>query len=170
MAIAGVAVLVPYHVVRSLELIISPPTPAQQSCWGVYLFHSVRLSVRPSIRPASPVRSAVKIPIYKMESGVPCVSQNCFQSSVVGAWRHFVVFPVASITGDKCRAIIMCMHPANERRRYSLTPSLIGWVHTQNDPCKCMSLLITNKMAFDMYILGLVLNICINPLWPSDTM
>ena len=26
------------------------------------------------------------------------------------------------------------MRPANERRRYTVTPSLIGWVHTQNDP------------------------------------
>ena len=31
--------------------------------------------------------------------------------------------------------IILCMHPANERRRYIVTSSLIGWVHTQNDPC-----------------------------------
>ena len=30
--------------------------------------------------------------------------------------------------------IILCMPPANERWRYSVTPSLIGWVHTQNDP------------------------------------
>ena len=31
--------------------------------------------------------------------------------------------------------IILCMRPANERWRYTVTPSLIGWVHTQNDPC-----------------------------------
>ena len=31
--------------------------------------------------------------------------------------------------------IILCMHPANERRRYNVTLSLIGWVHPQNDPC-----------------------------------
>ena len=31
--------------------------------------------------------------------------------------------------------IILCMHPANERRRYDVTSSLIGWAHTQNDPC-----------------------------------
>ena len=30
--------------------------------------------------------------------------------------------------------IILCMRPANGRRRYNVTPSLIGWVHTQNDP------------------------------------
>ena len=27
------------------------------------------------------------------------------------------------------------MHPANERWYYSVLPSLIGWAHTQNDPC-----------------------------------
>ena len=31
--------------------------------------------------------------------------------------------------------IILCMRPANERRRYNVTSSLIGWAHTQNDPC-----------------------------------
>ena len=31
--------------------------------------------------------------------------------------------------------IILFMHPANERRHCIVTSSLIGWVHTQNDPC-----------------------------------
>ena len=30
--------------------------------------------------------------------------------------------------------IILCMRPANERWRYTVTPSLFGWTHTQNDP------------------------------------
>ena len=30
--------------------------------------------------------------------------------------------------------IILCMGSANERRRYNVTSSLIGWVHSQNDP------------------------------------
>ena len=30
--------------------------------------------------------------------------------------------------------IILCVCPANERWRYTVTPSLIGWAHTQNDP------------------------------------
>ena len=30
--------------------------------------------------------------------------------------------------------IILCMGPANERRRYNVTSSPIGWAHTQNDP------------------------------------
>ena len=31
-------------------------------------------------------------------------------------------------------AIILCMRPANEGRRYIVASSLIGWAHTQNDP------------------------------------
>ena len=31
--------------------------------------------------------------------------------------------------------IILCMPPANERRRYIVTSPLIGWAHTQNNPC-----------------------------------
>ena len=30
---------------------------------------------------------------------------------------------------------ILCMRPSNERRRYSVTPSFIGWAHAQNGPC-----------------------------------
>ena len=30
--------------------------------------------------------------------------------------------------------IILCMRPANERWHYSVTLSLTGWAHTQNDP------------------------------------
>ena len=37
--------------------------------------------------------------------------------------------------GNTVLGIILCMRPANERRRYIVTSSLIGWVHTQNDPC-----------------------------------
>ena len=32
--------------------------------------------------------------------------------------------------------MILCMCPANERRRYIVKSSLIGWAHSQNDPCK----------------------------------
>ena len=31
--------------------------------------------------------------------------------------------------------ISLRVHPANERRRYTVTSSLIDWVHSQNDPC-----------------------------------
>ena len=32
---------------------------------------------------------------------------------------------------------ILCVHPANVRRRYIVTSSLIGWAHPQNDPWLC---------------------------------
>ena len=41
--------------------------------------------------------------------------------------------------------IVLCMHSANERWRYTVTPSLIGWVHTQNDPCYMHLLTNTNN-------------------------
>ena len=31
--------------------------------------------------------------------------------------------------------IILCVHPANERWRYNVTSSLIGWGRIQNYPC-----------------------------------
>ena len=33
---------------------------------------------------------------------------------------------------------ILCMHPANERQRYNVRSSLLGWAHTQNDPWEFM--------------------------------
>ena len=33
-----------------------------------------------------------------------------------------------------CRDLFLCMRPANERRRYNVTSSLVRWAHTQNDP------------------------------------
>ena len=35
---------------------------------------------------------------------------------------------------DISAGIIWYMRPANERRRYNVTSSLIGWAHIQNDP------------------------------------
>ena len=36
---------------------------------------------------------------------------------------------------DTATGIILWMRPANERGCYIVMSSLIGWVHTQNDPC-----------------------------------
>ena len=32
------------------------------------------------------------------------------------------------------QGVFLCMGLANERRRYIVTPPLIGWAHTQKDP------------------------------------
>ena len=34
--------------------------------------------------------------------------------------------------------LILGLCPANERRRYKVTPSLIGWAQTWNEPCVIM--------------------------------
>ena len=36
-------------------------------------------------------------------------------------------------TKPKLAGIILCLHPANERQHYKVTPSLICWAHSQND-------------------------------------
>ena len=45
---------------------------------------------------------------------------------------HTPQYKVGSSLGSS--GIILCMCPANERRRYIVTSSPIGWAHTQNDP------------------------------------
>ena len=66
------------------------------------------------------------------------------------------------ISHERWSGIILCMHPANERWRYTVTPSLIviGWAHTQNDPrvtlyqwqlTECLPVL-----CFEMNLLSLV--------------
>ena len=56
----------------------------------------------------------------------------------------FVIFLVKCIikqvynyihAGRTSSEIIWCMRPDNERRRYIITSSPIGWAHTQNNPC-----------------------------------
>ena len=39
------------------------------------------------------------------------------------------------------------MRPANGRRRYIVTASLICWAHAQNDPCAVIALEITEWYA-----------------------
>ena len=41
------------------------------------------------------------------------------------SYLHFYYFTISGI--------VLFMHPANERQHYSVTLSLIGWAHTQND-------------------------------------
>ena len=47
-----------------------------------------------------------------------------------------LIFWIKSIVNEVNARIILYMRPANERRCYIVTSSLIGWAHTQNDPCK----------------------------------
>ena len=51
---------------------------------------------------------------------------------------HKFIFPYPGIS--------LGMHPANERRRYIVTTSLIGWAHTQNDPWPILIMFCWLKM------------------------
>ena len=55
--------------------------------------------------------------------------------------------------------IILCMCPANERQRYIVTSSLIGWAHKQYDPGLSKGIMIT--FGIYSYYTNPVL-----PLWP----
>ena len=66
-----------------------------------------------------------------------------FETPSRSLWRHCnnLVFPHHShqINTIKLRAeagIVLCLCPANERRRYIVTSSLIGWAHAQDSPCR----------------------------------
>ena len=62
---------------------------------------------------------------------------------------------------------ILCMRPVNERWRYSVTLSLIGWAHTQNDHSPSawyhtMQVLYSNKETMKSIP-------CLNKLIPTST-
>ena len=61
-----------------------------------------------------------------------CDNSLCYQlPKVVTSYGNPTETEISKYPG-----IIMCMGPANERRCYSVTPSLIGLAYTQNDPWK----------------------------------
>ena len=58
--------------------------------------------------------------------------------------------------------IILYMRPANERRRYDVTSSLINWAHAQNTTCLLFPrinknmVLLSSKVAVHFCLLGLI--------------
>ena len=65
-----------------------------------------------------------------------------FYLYIIMKWGNFL--NICDLYNGTCRPttiagaatrVILCMHPANKRRRYIVTSPLIGWAHTQNDPC-----------------------------------
>ena len=47
---------------------------------------------------------------------------GCIESGLI-----FWVYPVPLLTSEYHTGLILGLHPANERRRYKVTQSLIGW-------------------------------------------
>ena len=55
---------------------------------------------------------------------------------------------------------ILCMCPANERRRYNVTSSPIGWVYAQTDPCLvmiCSTSSFSTDIPWDMVFMILLM-------------
>ena len=63
--------------------------------------------------------------------------------------------------------IILCMHPANERLRYNVTSSLIGWAHEQDDPWAWTKRPTVCRPHFQMYRLEWILIEIFNKVYPS---
>ena len=80
-----------------------------------------------------------------------CVLWVCLQSHK--ASQHELPGPFFNI---KTILPDLCMHPANERRRYIVTSCLIGWLHTQNDPCTRIPM-IKIRQSWDclIFIMGI---------------
>ena len=78
--------------------------------------------------------------IFSMTNGV----KEKEVSTDADAFDRFTALTVAGV--------VLCVCPANERRRYNVTSSLSGWAHAQNDPLLGMDLhcelpfLISNKL------------------------
>ena len=72
-----------------------------------------------------------------------CIFCNCDISILrygVANWKPYSQksnIRLSHIAKTVAAGIILCMRPANEKRRYVVTSSLIDWAHTQNDPCCC---------------------------------
>ena len=58
----------------------------------------------------------------------------------------------------------MCMCPTNERMHYSVTPSLIGWEHTQNGPCipHTTEEILHSNFSTNMYVVFTIPNEKVN--------
>ena len=58
---------------------------------------------------------------------------NIMQNEAIFCGKCNIFLLIVQVEGS-----IFCVCPANERWRYIATSSLIGWAHTQNDPCNCV--------------------------------
>ena len=76
-------------------------------------------------------RQCVKIPLKFVSEdavdGIPALVQvmTCHQTGTKPIPETMITYFTYSYTG-----LILGLRPANERRRYNVTPSLIGWAQT----------------------------------------
>ena len=71
--------------------------------------------------------------ILPKEPYLPCVSMA---GRALLAWYYLYQTTPDSIRQDtSTTGLILGLCPANEKHHYKVTPSLIGWAQTQNQPC-----------------------------------
>ena len=69
--------------------------------------------------------------------GLPKPLSNSFfkwEKKFCDAWCSVSVCTLLCVVSLSQTRISLGMHPANERQHYTVTLSLVGWAHTQNDP------------------------------------
>ena len=102
--------------------------------------------------------------IYEIIEMVINFIKLCWDQCWLGMRKSGQLYFYHSIPG-----ILLCMLPSNERRRYVVTSSLIGWAHTQNENNPCIQ---TWSLIFDWYCVWLYISHCVvthvNSLRPSD--
>ena len=72
-----------------------------------------------------------KIMVAPVQKSAMEIPESCTNPSI---WCRQIQISTRHVAAT-WPGIILCMCSANERWRYSVTPSLIGWAHTQNHPC-----------------------------------
>ena len=116
----------PFRLRRALYL-RSRRTFYRKISWNVeFLYDRYRLGLWQATRHSS---VSWRLSIFRT---VVKAEKRCLVTS-----RYSEIWPCEWIEalGSRDTGIILGMGSANERRRHIVTSSLIGWVHTQNDPC-----------------------------------
>ena len=85
------------------------------------------------------------------------VAQNCGATKLRMHWmtnllslvvyNHILIAFSLAINDFECDqiGIILCVHSAEERQRYIVASSLVGWAHIQNDPCHRCIVMATER-------------------------
>ena len=78
----------------------------------------------------------VNVKCHVHGAGVPVGSPRIARLASTCERPHLLHYP----------GLVFCMRPANERRRYTVTSSLVGWAHTQKDPWDNVSKIRTDAV------------------------
>ena len=97
--------------------------------------HVIYITSAILFKPLKRVRYIIKITQHKLLTRIANIVQvNCFTQLHANLCASEKTYMCTHILYMLLKSgIILCMHSANERWRYIVTSSLIGWAHTQNE-------------------------------------